>query len=114
MHDDYIHDIAFDYYGKRLASCSSDQYIKVPPRHRCCTAVAPVLADQCLSPAELTAPGVGEELAGGMDMQSQLEGAYPRPVSRCPLAKTKSKSLPSAGDSCSNRCATLVTLATPA
>ena len=32
MHEDYIHDIAFDYYGKRLASCSSDQYIKVSRR----------------------------------------------------------------------------------
>jgi len=28
-HDDYIHDISYDFYGKRLASCSSDQKVKV-------------------------------------------------------------------------------------
>jgi WD40 repeat protein len=28
-HDDLVHDIAFDYYGKRFASCSSDRIIKV-------------------------------------------------------------------------------------
>lgn len=29
QHDDLIHDISYDYYGKRLATCSSDQQIKV-------------------------------------------------------------------------------------
>ena len=28
-HKDVIHDIAFDYYGKRMATCSSDQVVKV-------------------------------------------------------------------------------------
>eukprot|EP01112_Ceratiomyxa_fruticulosa_P014771 TRINITY_DN4268_c0_g1_i4.p1 TRINITY_DN4268_c0_g1~~TRINITY_DN4268_c0_g1_i4.p1 ORF type:complete len:312 (+),score=55.29 TRINITY_DN4268_c0_g1_i4:247-1182(+) len=28
-HDDMVHDVAFDFYGKRLASCSSDRVIKV-------------------------------------------------------------------------------------
>ena len=28
-HSDYIHDIAYDYYGKRIATCSSDQHIKI-------------------------------------------------------------------------------------
>ena len=28
-HEDYIHDIGWDYYGKRLATCSSDQKLKV-------------------------------------------------------------------------------------
>ena len=28
-HKDVIHDMAYDYYGKRLATCSSDQYIKI-------------------------------------------------------------------------------------
>src|SRR4051812_6946571 len=28
-HSDFIHDIAFDWYGQRLATCSSDQKIKV-------------------------------------------------------------------------------------
>jgi len=28
-HDDYIHDIAYDFYGKRLATCSSDRKIKI-------------------------------------------------------------------------------------
>ena len=28
-HGDMVHDAAFDYYGKRLATCSSDRAIKV-------------------------------------------------------------------------------------
>ncbi|VDL99240.1 unnamed protein product [Schistocephalus solidus] len=28
-HSDLIHDIAFDYYGRRMATCSSDQMIKI-------------------------------------------------------------------------------------
>ena len=28
-HDDFVHDVAYDHYGKRLASCSSDHTIKV-------------------------------------------------------------------------------------
>lgn len=28
-HEDLIHDIAFDFYGKRFATCSSDKHIKV-------------------------------------------------------------------------------------
>jgi len=28
-HDDYVHDISYDFYGKRLATCSSDQKIKI-------------------------------------------------------------------------------------
>mmetsp|Transcript_8172 Transcript_8172/g.13578 ORF Transcript_8172/g.13578 Transcript_8172/m.13578 type:complete len:273 (-) Transcript_8172:1027-1845(-) len=29
VHDDLVHDIAFDYYGKRFATCSSDKHIKI-------------------------------------------------------------------------------------
>jgi len=29
QHDDLIHDLSYDFYGKRLATCSSDQRIKV-------------------------------------------------------------------------------------
>ncbi|TNV77762.1 hypothetical protein FGO68_gene2251 [Halteria grandinella] len=29
QHDDYVHDIAFDFSGKRIATCSSDQKIRV-------------------------------------------------------------------------------------
>ena len=28
-HGDMVHDAEFDYYGKRLATCSSDRYIKI-------------------------------------------------------------------------------------
>lgn len=28
-HEDFIHDITFDYYGKRFATCSSDKHIKI-------------------------------------------------------------------------------------
>ena len=29
QHDDLVHDLAYDFYGRRLATCSSDQRIKV-------------------------------------------------------------------------------------
>lgn len=29
LHDDYLHDVAYDYYGRRLATCGSDQRIKI-------------------------------------------------------------------------------------
>lgn len=28
-HEDLVHDIAFDFYGKRFATCSSDKHIKI-------------------------------------------------------------------------------------
>lgn len=28
-HEEYIHDLAFDFYGKRVATCSSDLTIKI-------------------------------------------------------------------------------------
>lgn len=28
-HDDYVLDLAFDFYGKRIATCSADQKIRV-------------------------------------------------------------------------------------
>lgn len=28
-HKDVIHDVNYDYYGKRMATCSSDQTVKV-------------------------------------------------------------------------------------
>lgn len=28
-HKDVIHDVVFDYYGRRMATCSSDQTVKV-------------------------------------------------------------------------------------
>ena len=39
-HKDLIHDVAYDFYGQRMATCSSDQFVKVekgchsiPPLH---------------------------------------------------------------------------------
>lgn len=29
QHEDLIHDVSYDFYGKRLATCSSDQRLKV-------------------------------------------------------------------------------------
>ena len=29
LHDDLIHDVAYDFYGKRFVTCSSDQRLKV-------------------------------------------------------------------------------------
>jgi nucleoporin SEH1 len=28
-HEDLVHDVSYDHYGKRLATCSADQKIKV-------------------------------------------------------------------------------------
>jgi hypothetical protein len=28
-HEDLIHDVAYDFYGRRMATCSSDQTVKV-------------------------------------------------------------------------------------
>ena len=28
-YDDFVHDVQFDYYGKRIATCSSDEKIKI-------------------------------------------------------------------------------------
>ena len=28
-HEDLVHDVAYDFYGKRMATCSSDQKVKV-------------------------------------------------------------------------------------
>lgn len=28
-HKDLIHDVSYDFYGERMATCSSDQYVKV-------------------------------------------------------------------------------------
>lgn len=28
-HKDLIHDVSYDFYGKRMATCSSDQSVKV-------------------------------------------------------------------------------------
>jgi nucleoporin SEH1 len=29
MHADFVHDVSFDYYGMRMATCSSDQKVRV-------------------------------------------------------------------------------------
>ncbi|CAI4446936.1 AEL_collapsed_G0018040.mRNA.1.CDS.1 [Saccharomyces cerevisiae] len=28
-HDDLVHDVVYDFYGRHVATCSSDQHIKV-------------------------------------------------------------------------------------
>ncbi|CAG9766553.1 unnamed protein product [Ceutorhynchus assimilis] len=33
-HKDLIHDVSYDYYGDRIATCSSDQYVKVWDRNK--------------------------------------------------------------------------------
>ena len=30
-HKDLVHDVSYDFYGRRFATCSSDQYVKVSP-----------------------------------------------------------------------------------
>ena len=34
-HKDLIHDITFDFYGRRMATCSSDQSVKVGNHREC-------------------------------------------------------------------------------
>ena len=33
-HKDIIHDVSFDYYGKRMATCSSDHTVKVSKQNK--------------------------------------------------------------------------------
>lgn len=33
-HKDLIHDVAYDFYGRRMATCSSDQFVKVSLFHK--------------------------------------------------------------------------------
>ena len=35
-HSEFMHDIAYDFYGKRLATCSSDKHITVRACVRLC------------------------------------------------------------------------------
>lgn len=44
QHDDFVHDVAYDYYGKRIATCSSDEKIKV----RWCVCVMCVFVRACV------------------------------------------------------------------
>jgi hypothetical protein len=37
-HADVIHDVAYDYYGERMATCSSDMHIKIWERGQCAAA----------------------------------------------------------------------------
>ena len=32
-HKDLIHDVSYDVYGRRMATCSSDQHVKVTDRY---------------------------------------------------------------------------------
>lgn len=34
-HKDLIHDVAYDFYGQRMATCSSDQFVKVSLLQSC-------------------------------------------------------------------------------
>ena len=35
-HKDLIQDVAYDFHGKRMATCSCDQLVKVGTDHACC------------------------------------------------------------------------------
>lgn len=53
-HKDLIHDVAYDFYGKRMATCSSDQSVKVIAwwalfRYHQCTRVVLSRATVCKS-----------------------------------------------------------------
>ncbi len=39
QHKDLIHDVAYNYYGNRMATCSSDQTVKVTSNFVCFTSL---------------------------------------------------------------------------
>jgi len=39
LHRDFIHDTAFNFYGTRMASCSSDGYVRVCFYHFSCLSI---------------------------------------------------------------------------
>lgn len=53
-HADLVHDLAYDYYGQRLATCSSDQVLKVWD-----------LAGTTQGGSQIDANGVGGDGVGG-------------------------------------------------
>ena len=64
-HRDLIHDVSYDFYGKRMATCSSDQMIKVwdlkvtvcIPSHSC-TPISPQFPySSPLRPPRFAPPG---------------------------------------------------------
>lgn len=54
-HEDLVHDLAYDFYGRRLATCSSDQRIKVWDRQK------PVVQDETQQMAAVPGLPVSQE-----------------------------------------------------
>ena len=61
QHGDMVHDAQFDYYGRRLATCSSDRIIKVYD----------VSGDETVASAELSGSVIGTRW---MDVSTCLPG----------------------------------------
>jgi len=66
-HKDVIHDVVFDYYGRRMATCSSDQTVKVRTR------IIPTI--NSLGDPDFLLADLGRGWAGQVECHEQLESA---------------------------------------
>lgn len=65
-HKDVIHDVVFDYYGRRMATCSSDQTVKVR---------TPNTSWLCVGDIKFfLSADLGRGRSGKMERDQQLEG----------------------------------------
>lgn len=72
-HKDLIHDVAFDYYGERMATCSTDQFVKASIVHipfGCVHLKTVYLIFRLL----MKKAGLGPRRTGHVDLDGQLEG----------------------------------------
>ncbi len=67
-HDDFVHDVQFDFYGRRIATCSSDQNIKIWER-----AADIDFADTSCNTSDGVAsgPGLAAKIANEMTLTNQ-------------------------------------------
>lgn len=47
-HKDVIHDVLYDYYGQRIATCSSDQTVKVNKKMRTASKKTNIALQYCI------------------------------------------------------------------
>lgn len=59
-HKDVIHDVLYDYYGQRIATCSSDQTVKV-------NSLIPILSTICNIYSYLFIIDMGSKRERGVD-----------------------------------------------
>ena len=72
-HDDYVLDLAFDFYGKRIATCSVDQKIKIWEKRQKSLLQSSGGVAAGLSPPNGQSSVMSEGLDGSQAMQTVFE-----------------------------------------